>query len=213
MFAPIYFLLIVWLQITYASKYKMRRVDPGYNSKLQLFCANPQFLNHSSTAQKKIMHGTPVPKGKYPWAIVMKAVISGQTASYCGGTIISSRHILTARHCFEKHPESLTFFVGGVCYEKGENCDEVDMRPVEIEFAAFEPRDPLEANNRTIKLRNHEHDFALVQLKEDLKHFGGDKMFRDTRPACLPQLKEPLARKCMCMVGGPLKNKCLDLAA
>ncbi|KAI1714408.1 trypsin domain-containing protein [Ditylenchus destructor] len=192
-------LAIAHFPIVLGSSYKFRAVDHSYNLNLQKHCANPQFLS-GEDPEKKIMHGVPVPKGKYPWAVALNTTWSdGRAATWCGGTLISSRHVLTARHCFETEPGQprpyVSLMVGGVCYAKGEHCKEVDMRSVEIEFAAFEPKVE-DGGDESLKLQNHAHDLAIVQLKEDLKHFaGGNPEFKDTRPACIAPQHDKLPKE------------------
>uniref|UniRef100_A0A915CR32 Peptidase S1 domain-containing protein n=1 Tax=Ditylenchus dipsaci TaxID=166011 RepID=A0A915CR32_9BILA len=115
-------------------------------------------------------------KGKYPWAVAL--------------VIINRRHIITARHCIEKIDPTVRLMVGGVCHSKGNNCDEVDMVEVQMEFAAYQPaQSPHEQErNTTIYIYNMNHDMAIIQLTEDLQHhFGGGNITDLTRPACLPR--------------------------
>ncbi|KAH7707392.1 chymotrypsin-like protease-2, partial [Aphelenchoides avenae] len=127
----------------------------------------------------KIFHGQPVEPGKYPWAVA----ITNQLGTWCAGTLISKRHIVTARHCFKENGllENapywyLKVFAGGVCHRKGKDCPSSDMRELEWDFAAYELEPPGEDNSPVFK----EHDIAIIQLKEDVPE-------NDTsiRPVCL----------------------------
>ncbi|KAI1711589.1 trypsin domain-containing protein [Ditylenchus destructor] len=193
-----FFLILLAPFICCGNEYKFRPVSREYNAELQANCANPQFAD--SEAVRKVQHGAPAPKGKYPWAVAM---VSGpELSSYCGGTLISPRHIITARHCIETLHSRSPFLikVGGVCHSEApdKNCPKSDMREVKIEFAAYEPsvKDPKNPYDpsQEIVVKNWEHDMAIIQLKEDLvQHLGSNKNASDdTHVACLPQLKEKI---------------------
>ncbi|VDN27156.1 unnamed protein product [Gongylonema pulchrum] len=47
----------------------------------------------------KIAAGTPAKIGQFPWAVAV-TFVGEEQYNYCGGTIISERHILSAAHCF-----------------------------------------------------------------------------------------------------------------
>lgn len=49
----------------------------------------------------RIIGGLEAAVGAWPWAVVLKDNVNVQ---YCGGVLISSRHVLTAAHCIE-HPD------------------------------------------------------------------------------------------------------------
>uniref|UniRef100_A0A915CWH2 Peptidase S1 domain-containing protein n=1 Tax=Ditylenchus dipsaci TaxID=166011 RepID=A0A915CWH2_9BILA len=158
--------------------------------------SNPEFESHD-----RVVHGEYAPVGKYPWAVVLTQpksdVCTEELCTYCGGTLISNRHILTARHCLDNiHSfESVSIFVGGVCYAaRGPNCSVADMQKVEVEFGAYEKReDGDEEPNSPAKTRNMGHDMAILQLKQDLVQLAdeGDSP-ESTRPACMPLVKDKI---------------------
>ncbi|KAI1701533.1 trypsin domain-containing protein [Ditylenchus destructor] len=120
------------------------------------------------------MHGDQVPKGKYPWAV---ALVTSTGLSYCGGTLISPRHFITARHCVDDIHGFAPIFVkvGGVCHsvKPEDGCPRSDMQTVEVEFGAYEPRqtsESAEAKDDNLRIKSMGHDMAIFQLKEDLTH-------------------------------------------
>ena len=49
-------------------------------------------------AADRIVNGNPADANEYPWQVGLK---NGYSSTYCGGTLISSCHVLTAAHCFD----------------------------------------------------------------------------------------------------------------
>ncbi|KAH7702991.1 Peptidase S1/S6, partial [Aphelenchoides avenae] len=132
----------------------------------------------------KIFHGEKVDVGKYPWAVA----IAFQLSSWCGGTLISKRHIVTARHCFkednvlERYPTLyLRVFAGGVCRAVGKYCNATDMKELEWDFAAFQAKQTGDI------VHQRQQDVAIIQLKEDLA-FDDENL----QPICLSSPNAPL---------------------
>lgn len=48
----------------------------------------------------RVVGGEKAQRGKYPW---MAAILRDRTDQFCGGALISDRHILTASHCVDKY--------------------------------------------------------------------------------------------------------------
>lgn len=48
----------------------------------------------------KITGGRPADPGEWPWMAAI--MVTGDELNYCGGVLISDRHVLTAAHCLER---------------------------------------------------------------------------------------------------------------
>jgi len=54
----------------------------------------------------KIVGGKPADKHEYPWMVAL--VFRGEKKPFCGGSLITERHVLTAAHCFESKFDRVT---------------------------------------------------------------------------------------------------------
>jgi hypothetical protein len=69
--------------------------------------------------EPKIVGGTPVPDGKYPFMAFILIESNGGKAFTCGGTLIDPNSVLTAAHCFPFSRMTVTVGVGGRCKVRG----------------------------------------------------------------------------------------------
>ncbi|CAL4088310.1 unnamed protein product, partial [Meganyctiphanes norvegica] len=65
---------------------------------------NPMFpTDCGESFGDRIILGTEVAVGAYPWLVAIGREIPGETFNVeCGGSLITSRHVLTAAHCFAR---------------------------------------------------------------------------------------------------------------
>ena len=121
-------------------------------------CGEPQ------GSRNRIVGGQPATKNEYPWTVAL--VRNGQTKPFCGGTLLSSKTILTAAHCKVYQNFQIKVHVGehDVTKNDGEQ---------KIRVSSFTQHP--QYNSGTT-----DNDFAIIQLSRDVT-FSNTIM-----PICLP---------------------------
>ncbi|RWS00682.1 trypsin-1-like protein, partial [Leptotrombidium deliense] len=123
---------------------------------LLLFCCFVQIFAQECScgvgnARKRIIGGTEVSRGKYPWVVYLHQTKPDHD-SFCGGAIINDRYILTAAHCTNT-ATSVRFSYGSI--EKGSFYTMHEVEKI-IQHEAF----------HYSSLHN---DISLLKLKKPLK--------------------------------------------
>lgn len=119
----------------------------------------------------KITGGRPADPGEWPW---MAALLSrGPDKAFCGGVLITDRHVLTAAHCVHNHRrEELYVRLGEYDFKR---YDETRAR----DFTVMEIREHEEYDMKT-----YENDIAILKT-------GRPTMFTSyVWPICMPPLGE-----------------------
>ncbi|XP_076029063.1 uncharacterized protein LOC143017907 [Oratosquilla oratoria] len=113
----------------------------------------------------RIVGGYPSKAHSHPWIASLR---SRGNQHFCGGSVISKRHILTAAHCvvaFKRFPALIQVYLGAV--------NATDGIPYDIEMITIHPRFSI--------LSPYDNDLAIVQVKQEV--FFTAKIF----PVCLPK--------------------------
>ncbi|CAJ0599225.1 unnamed protein product [Cylicocyclus nassatus] len=137
--------------------------------------------------QEKIMGGRRAERGELPWAVLLhvwkkKSSRDGSTTLYggiCGGTLISTRHVITAAHCFQAtesegqcstsnmvSPDfvinNTEVFIGGTCSSTGRfGCTKSDIgRVYKVARAFYEDYFKFGCTDT--------HDIAILELAKDV---------------------------------------------
>ncbi|XP_054739112.1 venom serine protease [Anastrepha obliqua] len=89
---------------------------PNTNQQGRFFCqayAQQQPCNCGWTTQTRITNGQEATKHEYPSMVALRDLSSTQQV-FCGGSIVSNRHIMTAAHCMrvQSDPRRIIAYVG-----------------------------------------------------------------------------------------------------
>ncbi|KAL3113044.1 hypothetical protein niasHT_013509 [Heterodera trifolii] len=210
---PIHCLVIFLLTFVGKIKSQLKRISAEENERIQKFCRNPDFTNGVKIRGMVIGGGRPLQPGEYPWAVALSMSSALGTQTFCGGTLISQRHVLTARHCMEAIREVEKQYqinwwleVGGVCaqVDLADGCRKKDMFDVPYSRAIY-PKASMAIEKRgkrgkprSREIARRETDFAIVELAEDLnvvplkaeqKRQMGNKNNAKVQIACLPHFE------------------------
>lgn len=113
----------------------------------------------------RIIGGQDAAPGSWPWMAMLSRIIGNKTDSFCGGTIISKRHIITAAHCFDSIKINHVLVHVGV-----HNRTNIKTKPLSISKVVINP---------SYDSKYLYNDIALIKLKEEI-------IFDNyTRPICL----------------------------
>uniref|UniRef100_A0A7E4V5Y3 Peptidase S1 domain-containing protein n=1 Tax=Panagrellus redivivus TaxID=6233 RepID=A0A7E4V5Y3_PANRE len=169
-------------ETTYKAIYKnaFKKLTKGENRYVQSVCGK------TKASRTRINNGKIAHQKQFPWIIYLS---DGKT--YCTGVLISSRHVLTARHCVVYRDESKCSFknlttveYGGTCLYKGTDCPMGNMKIATVGGFTI-PQDNAVCKKTT--------DLAVIFLKEKVKFNDYVKpicMSSRIHPSSLVQLKD-----------------------
>merc|ERR1712110_317391 len=111
----------------------------------------------------RIVGGQKTKEHEYPWQVGL-VTRTGRTP-FCGGTLISPNHVLTAAHCTRSDPSSMTVLVGEY------NIGDEEYTRVDIAEVLDHPN----YNSDTL-----DNDYAILRLANPVSFTN------EVSPACLP---------------------------
>ena len=136
--------------------------------------------------------GGQVAEAPIPWQVSIQIPIrNGTYTNLCGGTLVDSKTIISAAHCFGEFSEGTYVTAGSISIGSG--------HVVKIEKALSNPYKPF---NRTTL----ENDIVLLKLEREIP-FKEDFI----QPACLPETNFKPSNETTCYVSGWGKSNNNDL--
>jgi len=129
--------------------------------------------------RNRIVGGQPATKNEYPWLVAL--VQTGSVQPFCGGTLISSRTVLTAAHCIFFSNSDIRVHVGehDVATADGEQIIGVRSQKTHPDY-----------NIHTL-----DNDFAVIELTRDVA------FSKSIMPICLPNVGTNYDNKLSTAVG------------
>lgn len=133
----------------------------------------------------RVVGGTDAIPNSWPWQISLKVAVRGKLYHICGGSLISSIHVVTAAHCVVKNatPSRYKIVVGEHDQSKAEGNEQV------MGVAAI-------CYHENFTLRHLRNDVAVLTLSEPVS------MNEKVGTVCLPDRGQQVARGTRCYITG-----------
>ncbi|CAF1258475.1 unnamed protein product [Adineta steineri] len=174
---------------------EFRSTTPGLDYQVRFCCANSDFaptttttttprpitsatcgraeIKHSLRSSLRIVGGSHAVSNSWPWQVLYEEKKPCENnricLGVCGGTLIDSRHVLTAAHCIgTNNPSAITITAG--LHNKKNNEDATQQKRT-VERIFMHPG----YNNKTI-----ENDITILRLAQPVQ------FNKYVQPACLP---------------------------
>ncbi|XP_011693284.1 PREDICTED: proclotting enzyme-like [Wasmannia auropunctata] len=159
----------------------------------------PRGCGMTTKTKIRIAGGQPADPKEWPW---MAALLRQGAIQYCGGVLITDRHVLTAAHCvyrFKLH--DITVRLGEYDFTTSEETRALDFMVTEIRI------------HRDFKLSTYEHDIAIIKIHRPT-------VFNSyIWPICLPPIQQSFENKNAIVTGwgtqyygGPASTVLLEAA-
>ncbi|KAI4503082.1 hypothetical protein M0802_002126 [Mischocyttarus mexicanus] len=137
----------------------------------------PPICGTSYKNNDRIVNGVPSTLGAWPWIAALgyhSKKTPGKTVFLCGGTLISSRHVVTAGHCVSKRNDLFMVRLGDLDLDS--TTDGADPIDVLIDQKIVHPQ---------YNPSSHINDIAIIKLADEVP------FSRNLHPICLP-VNDPL---------------------
>ncbi|KAH0950217.1 hypothetical protein HN011_005891 [Eciton burchellii] len=135
----------------------------------------PRGCGTTTKMKLRIAGGQPADPKEWPW---MAALLREGTIQYCGGVLITDRHVLTAAHCvYEFNPRDITVRLGEYDFTKSDETRALDFMVTEIRI------------HRDFRYNTYENDIAIVKIHRPT-------IFNSyIWPICLPPIQQTFENK------------------
>lgn len=159
----------------------------------------PRGCGTTTRTKTRIAGGQPADPKEWPW---MVALLRQGAIQYCGGVLITDRHVLTAAHCVYRYkPRDITVRLGEYDFTSSEETRALDFMVSEIRI------------HRDFKLNTYEHDIAIIKIPQPA-------VFNSyIWPICLPPIQQSFENKIAFVTGwgtqyygGPASTVLLETA-
>ncbi|KAM0730709.1 Proclotting enzyme [Formica fusca] len=147
----------------------------------------------------RIAGGQPADPKEWPW---MAALLRQGAIQFCGGVLITDRHVLTAAHCVYRYkPRDITVRLGEYDFTKSEETRALDFIVSEIRI------------HRDFKLNTYENDIAIIKINRPTAFNSY------IWPICLPPVQQSFENKNAIVTGwgtqyygGPASTVLMEVA-
>ncbi|KAL6445944.1 hypothetical protein ACFW04_000964 [Cataglyphis niger] len=135
----------------------------------------PRGCGTTTKTKIRIAGGQPADPKEWPW---MAALLRQGAIQYCGGVLITDRHVLTAAHCVYRYkPRDITVRLGEYDFTKSEETRALDFMVSEIRI------------HRDFKLNTYENDIAIIKINRPTAFNSY------IWPICLPPVQQSFENK------------------
>jgi V8-like Glu-specific endopeptidase len=162
-----------------ASRHNRSRKPMTWMEMIKEYRNNPQ-------PETRIMGGNPADEKVWPWQVAFRLRDNGKL--FCGGSLISSKYVLSAAHCFEQVRSRHVFVTAGHVSKGYQRAG----REPGFQQYALEKLIPHEAYDNNIIYT----DIALAKIH------GEWQMTEYVRPACLPESSFSTSDSAVCVITG-----------
>ncbi|XP_064482491.1 transmembrane protease serine 9-like [Ornithodoros turicata] len=144
---------------------------PTYTFNVLIGCG--KLGGDSTEAHPKIVGGKDAKPLEFPWQVSLRMMRKGGLSGhFCGGSLITDKHVLTAAHCVQEGDDNKYAVIVG---DHQRNANDPTEELIEVQKVKVHPR----WDSRRIR-----NDVAVLTLARRLNYTGADKHLS---PICLPK--------------------------